>query len=250
MNMIYDLVESVNSFLWGKNILVVILIFSALYLSFKMRFPQFRNFKKFKYIFSNSNKSEGVSSIEAFLLGIACRVGAGNIAGVVAAISIGGPGSIFWMWLVALFGSATAFVESTLAVIYKEKNKNGVFVGGTPYILKNRLNKKFLGSLYAIASLICYFGVTQVMSNSITESVTSVYNINILNFDLKYIVTLFTLLMVTYILFFSRSNKDSIINSLNMIVPFMSIIYILFMIYILFSPYSHSIVAGGLLVMS
>ena len=233
MNMIYNLVESVNSFLWGKNILVVILIFSALYLSFKMRFPQFRNFKKFKYIFSNSNKSEGVSSIEAFLLGIACRVGAGNIAGVVAAISIGGPGSIFWMWLVALFGSATAFVESTLAVIYKEKNKNGVFVGGTPYILKNRLNKKFLGSLYAIASLICYFGVTQVMSNSITESVTSVYNINILNFDLKYIVTLFTLLMVTYILFFSRSNKDSIINSLNMIVPFMSIIYILFMIYVL-----------------
>ena len=134
MNMIYTLVESVNSFLWGKNILVVILIFSALYLSFKMRFPQFRNFKKFKYIFSNSNKSEGVSSIEAFLLGIACRVGAGNIAGVVAAISIGGPGSIFWMWLVALFGSATEFVEYTLAVIYKEKNKNGVFVGGTSYI--------------------------------------------------------------------------------------------------------------------
>lgn len=239
MNIIYTLVESVNSFLWGKNILVLILIFSAIYFSFKMKFPQFRNFKKFKYIFSNSNKGEGVSSIEAFLLGIACRVGAGNIAGVVAAISIGGPGSIFWMWLVALLGSATAFVESTLAVIYKEKNKNGIFVGGTPYILKNRLNNKFLGSLYAIASLICYFGVTQVMSNSITESVTSVYNINIFNFDLKYLVTIFTLLIVVYILFFSRSNKDSIINSLNMIVPVMSIIYILCVIYVLIANFNN-----------
>ena len=239
MNIIYDLVESVNSFLWGENILVIMLIFSAIYLSFKMKFLQFRNFKKFKYIFSNSNKDKGVSSIEAFLLGIACRVGAGNIAGVVAAISIGGPGSIFWMWLVALFGSATSFVESTLAVVYKEKNQNGIFVGGTPYILKNRLNKKFLGTIYAIASLICYFGVTQVMSNSITESVTSVYNLNILNFDLKYLVTIFTLLMVVYVLFFSRSNKDSIINSLNMIVPFMSIIYILCVLYVLIMNFNN-----------
>lgn len=239
MNIIYDLVESVNSFLWGENILVIMLIFSAIYLSFKMKFLQFRNFKKFKYIFSNSNKDKGVSSIEAFLLGIACRVGAGNIAGVVAAISIGGPGSIFWMWLVALFGSATSFVESTLAVVYKEKNQNGIFVGGTPYILKNRLNKKFLGTIYAIASLICYFGVTQVMSNSITESVTSVYNLNILNFDLKYLVTIFTLLMVVYVLFFSRSNKDSIINSLNMIVPFMSIIYILCVLYVLITNFNN-----------
>ena len=239
MNIIYDLVESVNSFLWGENILVIMLIFSAIYLSFKMKFLQFRNFKKFKYIFSNSNKDKGVSSIEAFLLGIACRVGAGNIAGVVAAISIGGPGSIFWMWLVALFGSATAFVESTLAVVYKEKNQNGIFVGGTPYILKNRLNKKFLGTIYAIASLICYFGVTQVMSNSITESLTSVYNLNILNFDLKYLVTIFTLLIVVYVLFFSRSNKDSIINSLNMIVPFMSIIYILCVLYVLIMNFNN-----------
>ncbi len=239
MNIIYDLVESVNSFLWGENILVIMLIFSAIYLSFKMKFLQFRNFKKFKYIFSNSNKDKGVSSIEAFLLGIACRVGAGNIAGVVAAISIGGPGSIFWMWLVALFGSATSFVESTLAVVYKEKNQNGIFVGGTPYILKNRLNKKFLGTIYAIASLICYFGVTQVMSNSITESVTSVYNLNILNFDLKYLVTIFTLLIVVYVLFFSRSNKDSIINSLNMIVPFMSIIYILCVLYVLIMNFNN-----------
>ena len=239
MNIIYGLVESVNSFLWGENILVIMLIFSAIYLSFKMKFLQFRNFKKFKYIFSNSNKDKGVSSIEAFLLGIACRVCAGNIAGVVAAISIGGPGSIFWMWLVALFGSATAFVESTLAVVYKEKNQNGIFVGGTPYILKNRLNKKFLGTIYAIASLICYFGVTQVMSNSITESVTSVYNLNILNFDLKYLVTIFTLLIVVYVLFFSRSNKDSIINSLNMIVPFMSIIYILCVLYVLIMNFNN-----------
>ena len=239
MNIIYDLVESVNSFLWGENILVIMLIFSAIYLSFKMKFLQFRNFKKFKYIFSNSNKDKGVSFIEAFLLGIACRVGAGNIAGVVAAISIGGPGSIFWMWLVALFGSATAFVELTLAVVYKEKNQNGIFVGGTPYILKNRLNKKFLGTIYAIASLICYFGVTQVMSNSITESVTSVYNLNILNFNLKYLVTIFTLLIVVYVLFFSRSNKDSIINSLNMIVPFMSIIYILCVLYVLIMNFNN-----------
>ena len=86
---------------------------------------QFRLFHKIvKVLFKNEKgKKGGISSLETFFLGTACRVGAGNIAGVVAAISVGGPGAIFWMWLVAMLGSATAFIESSLAVIYRKKKK-------------------------------------------------------------------------------------------------------------------------------
>ena len=112
MESIYKIVDSVNGFLWGKNILVFMLIGAAIYFSFKTKFMQFRLFHKIvKVLFKNEKGKHGISSLETFFLGTACRVGAGNIAGVVAAISVGGPGAIFWMWLVAMLGSATAFIE-------------------------------------------------------------------------------------------------------------------------------------------
>lgn len=124
MTGIYKIVDSVNGLLWGKNILVFMLIGAALYFSFKTKFMQFRLFHKIiKVLFKNEKGKHGISSLETFFLGTACRVGAGNIAGVVAAISVGGAGSIFWMWLVAMLGSATAFIESSLAVIYRKKKK-------------------------------------------------------------------------------------------------------------------------------
>ena len=100
MESIYKMVDAVNGLLWGKNILVFMLIGAALYFSFKTKFMQFRLFHKIvKVLFKNEKgKKGGISSLETFFLGTACRVGAGNIAGVVAAISVGGPGAIFWMW--------------------------------------------------------------------------------------------------------------------------------------------------------
>ena len=133
MDGIREIINFVNDLLWGKNVLVVMLIGAAVLLSLRTRFMQFRLFGDIVKILGKDDKNkEGISSLEAFFLGTACRVGAGNITGVVAAISVGGPGSIFWMWLVALLGAATSFVESCLAVMYREKVGRKGYRGGTP----------------------------------------------------------------------------------------------------------------------
>ncbi|MGL4687566.1 MAG: alanine/glycine:cation symporter family protein [Fusobacteriaceae bacterium] len=218
MNMVHEIVDFVNNILWGKNILVVLLVGSAFFCTFKTRFMQIRLIKQiFKTLFKSSDKKNGVSSFEAFCLGTASRVGAGNIAGVVAAISVGGPGALFWMWIVALLGSSTAFVECALAVIYRTKQKDGSYRGGTPWILQNRLNKRWLGIIYALVSIICYIGVIQVMSNSITESINGAYLVN------KKYISYFLVIIIGFTIF---GKKDKIISSLNKMIPIMSILYL------------------------
>lgn len=227
MGVITSVVNYVNNLLWGKNILVVMLIGTAVYFTLRTRFMQFRLFGDIIKILGKKEKDKkGISSLETFFLGTACRVGAGNIAGVVAAVSIGGPGSLFWMWLVALLGSASSFVESTLAVIHREKIGEGRYIGGTPWILKKRLNVKIPAIIYAISSVICYIGVTQVMSNSVTESVASAYNINP-----KYISIALALIVASII--FGKSKRDKIIDSLNKIVPVMAVLYLGVVIFVI-----------------
>jgi len=225
---IRTVIDFVNNLLWGKNILVVMLIGTAVYFTFKPRFMQFRLFGDIIKILKGNGeeKKDGISSLETFFLGTACRVGAGNISGVVAAVSIGGPGALFWMWLVALLGAATSFVESSLAVMYRTKIKKGVYQGGTPWIIKNRLNMKWLGAIYVLASIICYIGVIQVMSNSVTESVVSAYG-----FDSKIIAVI--LAIVVGLIIFGKSKKDKIILALNKIVPIMAVMYLLVVIYVI-----------------
>lgn len=254
LNSIKWIIEGVNNLLWGKNILVFLLLGSAIYFSIRTRFMQFRLFKPIiKTLFHKETDKKGISSLETFFLGTACRVGAGNIAGVVAAISVGGAGSIFWMWLVALLGASTSFIESCMAVLYRDQLGEGKFIGGTPWVLEKKLNNRFLGIVYALASIICYLGVVQVMSNSITESITSVYAgidfglseifqpffsifgvaLTESNF-LTYFISLLTSLLVAWIIF-GKSKKDTIIDSLNKIVPFMAVIYIILVLFILVS---------------
>lgn len=227
MALITNIVDFVNNLLWGKNILVVMLIGTALYFTIKTKFMQFRLFGDIINILGKKEEDkQGISSLETFFLGTACRVGAGNIAGVVAAVSIGGPGSLFWMWLVALLGSTSSFVESTLAVIHRDKIGEGKYIGGTPWILKKRLGVKFPALIYAISSIICYIGVTQVMSNSVTESVASAYNINPM-----YVSIALALIVASII--FGKSKRDKIIESLNKIVPVMAVLYLGVVIYII-----------------
>lgn len=225
--LIIDIVNLVNNFLWGKNILVVMLIGTAIYFTLRTRFMQFRLFGDIIRILGKSEKDkQGISSLETFFLGTACRVGAGNIAGVVAAVSIGGAGSLFWMWLVALLGSSTSFIESTLAVIYRDKIGVGRYIGGTPWVIKKRLNFKLLAIIYAISSIICYIGVTQVMSNSVTESISSAYNIN-----QKYISIVLAAIVGAII--FGKSKRDKIIEALNKIVPVMAVLYLGVVIFVI-----------------
>lgn len=166
--------------------------------------------------------------MEAFFLGTACRVGAGNITGVVAAVSVGGPGAIFWMWLVALLGAATSFVESSLAVMYRERVGSQEYRGGTPWIIKKRLNKKWLGVIYAVASIICYMGVIQVMSNSVTESINSAYGIGIKSISIG-------LTAIVALIIFTRGKKDTIIVALNKMVPVMAILYLVVVLFVILS---------------
>lgn len=227
MGSIKEIINLVNDLLWGKNILVVMLIGAALYFTLRTKFMQFRLFGDIvKILGKNEKKDEGVSSLEAFFLGTACRVGAGNITGVVAAISVGGPGSIFWMWLVALLGAATSFAESCLSVMYRQRVGNKEYRGGTPWIIEKRLNKRWLGAIYAVASIICYIGVIQVMSNSITESVNAAYGLNI-----KHIAIGLTIIVGAII--FGRGKKDTIIIALNKIVPIMAILYLIVVLFVI-----------------
>ena len=229
MEIIREIINFVNEILWGKNILVVMLVGTALYLTLRTRFMQFRLFGDIIKILGKDDKNkDGISSLEAFFLGTACRVGAGNITGVVAAISVGGPGSIFWMWLVALLGAATSFVESCLAVKYREQIGRQEYRGGTPWIIEKRLKKRWLGVIYAVASIVCYIGVIQVMSNSVTESVNSAYKIDIQKIAIA-------LSVIVALIVFIRGKKDTIIVALNKIVPVMAIMYLLVVVFVVLS---------------
>lgn len=227
MDILRSLINGTNVILWEKNILVIMLIGMALYASYKTKFMQIRLFKEIiKTLKGERVDGEKISSLEAFYLGTACRVGAGNIAGVVAAISIGGPGALFWMWIVALLGASTSFIESVLAVIYREKDVNGNYRGGTPWIIKNRLKNKWLGMVYALASIICYIGVIQVMSNSVTESIVGAYKI-----DAKVIAIILAVLVGATI--FIKGKKDTIVKALNKVVPIMAFMYLAVVLYVL-----------------
>ncbi|WP_294658479.1 sodium:alanine symporter family protein [uncultured Fusobacterium sp.] len=218
MEIIREIINFVNEILWGKNILVVMLVGTALYLTLRTRFMQFRLFGDIIKILGKDDKNkDGISSLEAFFLGTACRVGAGNITG--------GPGSIFWMWLVALLGAATSFVESCLAVKYREQIGRQEYRGGTPWIIEKRLKKRWLGVIYAVASIVCYIGVIQVMSNSVTESVNSAYEIDIQKIAI-------TLSVIVALIVFIRGKKDTIIVALNKIVPVMAIMYLLVVVFV------------------
>ena len=232
MEILTNIIDWVNNMLWGKNILVFMLIGAAIYTTIRTKGMQFRLFGDIIGILRKNEKSEnGVSSLEAFFLGTACRVGAGNITGVVAAISVGGPGSIFWMWAVALLGAATSFVESTLAVLYRSKVGYDKYIGGTPWIIEKRLKKRWLGVIYALASLVCYMGVIQVMSNSVTESINNAYHI-----EIKHIAI--GLSIIVALILFAKNKKDSIILALNKIVPLMAILYLMVVIYVLITNFS------------
>ncbi|WP_022941500.1 alanine/glycine:cation symporter family protein [Psychromonas hadalis] len=167
-----SLFNSVNGILWGQ-ILVYLLIGTGLYFTVRLGFIQFRHFLHTFTVMRSSRKSdsEGISSFQALSTSLAARVGTGNLAGVAIAITVGGPGAIFWMWLIAILGMATSFAESTLAQAYKVHDEDGNFRGGPAYYMERGLNARWMGSLFAIF-LIIAFGLVfnAVQANSITAA--------------------------------------------------------------------------------
>ncbi|MDU4244910.1 MAG: alanine/glycine:cation symporter family protein, partial [Varibaculum cambriense] len=153
---------------------VWILIGLGIFYTVITRGVQFRLFRHMWHVVLSSRKDSrgGISSFQAFTISLAARVGVGNVFGVAAALIIGGPGAIFWMWIVALVGMATSFMESTLAQIFKVKNEDGTFRGGPAYYMWLGLHKRWFGSIFAVIAIItCGFVITSVQSNAIAGSI-------------------------------------------------------------------------------
>ena len=150
------IVSFVNDIVWSP-VLVGLLIFAGIYFSIRTRFVQVRRFGLMvRSLFSRRSaeeKKKGISSFEAFCVALSGRVGTGNIVGVATAIALGGPGAVFWMWIIAFFGASTAFVESTLAQIYKFRHGNG-FRGGPARYIERGLGQRWMGILFAVFTVL------------------------------------------------------------------------------------------------
>lgn len=178
MSFINWLIGPLNDFIWSY-VLVAFLLILGIYFTIKTRFIQIRLFKEmFRLTVEKNPGNNGVSAFQAFTISAASRVGTGNIAGVALAIAIGGPGAVFWMWIIALIGMSTAFIESTLAQVYKVKDGDN-FRGGPAYYMKKALGWEKLGVIFAILLTVTFgFIFNSVQSNTIAQSFSAVFGID------------------------------------------------------------------------
>lgn len=201
--MIITLIEKIYAFLWGDlitipipgvgdlglSLLVLLLIPTGLYFTIRTKFLPIRLFPDMvrATVEKKNGKGDALSSLQTLIVSTATRVGMGNLVGVVAAISVGGAGSVFWMWVTALIGSSTAFIEATLAQLYKEKDPlYGGYRGGPAYYIHSYMTKKvgkpgrrytLPAVLFALSGLICWFGISQVIGNSVTSAFKNAFHI-------------------------------------------------------------------------
>ncbi|MGL4223097.1 MAG: alanine/glycine:cation symporter family protein, partial [Shewanella sp.] len=177
--MLETIVNSLNALLWGK-VLVYGLVGAGLYFTVRLAFVQITYFRHGLKVLAVSRRGagEGLSSFQVFCTSMAARVGAGNMAGVAVAISVGGPGAVFWMWVIAMLGMATAMIESTLAQVYKVRDADGQFRGGPAYYMEKGLGQRWMGILFSLF-LILAFGLVfnAVQANTITGAVEQVFGI-------------------------------------------------------------------------
>ena len=170
--MIY-LIDKVNGLLWG-SVLIYLLLGGGLFFTIKTRFVQFRRFGlAFKAMLGSRAKTDDsqVSAFQAFCTSLAARIGTGNMAGVAVAIYLGGPGAVFWMWLIALIGMSTSFAENILAQAYKTNNGDGTYRGGPAYYMEKALGQRWMGIAFSISLIIAFgFAFNSVQSNSIAAA--------------------------------------------------------------------------------
>lgn len=215
----------------GMSLLVLILIPAGLYFTIRTRFLPFRLFPEMCRVTLENNKSssqrEGISGVQALIVSTACRVGMGNLVGVVAAISAGGAGAVFWMWLIALVGSSTAFIEATLAQIYKEKDPlYGGWRGGPACYLHSlfagKRRKSVLAVLFALSGLVCWCGISQVIGNTISSSFENAFHLP----PIWSTVILVAIAAVVVL------RKNATVRVLDIIVPIMAACYFFITVFI------------------
>lgn len=221
----------------GLSLLVLILVPAGIYFTIRTRFLPFRLFPEMVKVTLENNKKieeeerEGISGVQALIVSTACRVGMGNLVGVVAAISAGGAGAVFWMWVIALVGSSTAFIEATLAQIYKEKDPlYGGYRGGPAYYIHalfikkgSKRKKSILAVLFAVSGLICWCGISQVISNSISSSFENAFQV-----PPVYSTVVLVVIAAVIVL-----RKNATVKVLDIIVPIMAACYFFITIFII-----------------
>lgn len=218
----------------GVSLLVLILIPAGLYFTFKTRFLPFRMFPEMIRVTLENNKkkeNEGISGVQALIVSTACRVGMGNLVGVVAAISAGGAGAVFWMWIIALVGSSTAFIEATLAQLYKEKDPlYGGYRGGPAYYIHHLFVKEGSGRkhsviavLFALSGLICWCGISQVTANSISSSFENAFHIPPLYSTIALVIVAAVVVL----------RKNATVRVLDIVVPIMAACYFFITVFII-----------------
>ncbi|WP_203831900.1 alanine/glycine:cation symporter family protein [Catellatospora citrea] len=216
-----SLIDPISAFLWNY-VLVYLLIGAGLYFTLRTRAVQFRLFPKMisEMRGSRSGEDTGVSSFQAFCVGLASRVGTGNIAGVAIALTLGGPGAIFWMWVVGLVGMATAFVEATLAQVFKVRGPDGAFRGGPATYIQRGLGSRTWGKVFAVL-LILTFGIAfnMVQANTIADVVSTLRSS-----DRQLGVALVLVLATAPVLF---GGIRRIARVAEYVVPVMAVVYLL-----------------------
>ncbi|WP_336612871.1 MULTISPECIES: alanine/glycine:cation symporter family protein [unclassified Campylobacter] len=219
MHLFLDLI---NGYLYTYFLVFALIIVGIIY-SINTRFAQFRLMGNVLTLLKEKqDNKDHVSSFEALMISTASRVGIGNIAGISTAVVVGGAGALFWMWVMAFIGGASAFAESTLAQIYKSKDENG-FRGGPAYFIEKGLGNKFFGKLFSVILIITYaYGFNGLQSHTMTSAFEIYFPDNFSNAS---IIIGIILSVVAFALFFSNSKSLGKVSSI--IVPIMAFIYIL-----------------------
>ena len=250
--MVITLIEKVYSFLWGDlfqiplpgggsvgiSLLIILLIPTGIYFTIRTRFLPIRLFPEMvRSLNSKKGKEDGLSNFQTLIVSTATRVGMGNLVGVVAAISAGGAGAVFWMWITALIGSSTAFVEATLAQLHKEKDPlYGGYRGGPAYYIHHYMEEhqgkkkrySVIAVLFAISGLICWCGISQVISNSVTSSFENAFSIPPI-----YTTVILVVLAAVIVL-----RKNATVKVLDVVVPIMAVCYFLITVFLILTNQS------------
>ncbi|PKM20044.1 MAG: sodium:alanine symporter [Gammaproteobacteria bacterium HGW-Gammaproteobacteria-15] len=231
-------ISALNGIIWSPA-LIYLCLGAGLFYSILTRFAQVRHFKEMcKLLLNNTESDKGISSFQALAVSLSGRVGVGNIAGVAAAIGFGGPGAVFWMWVVAFLGASTAYVESTLGQIYKVE-ENGQYRGGPAYYFERCLGWRWLGILFAISAIIgCGIFLPGVQANAVGNAVTQVFgdgNMVVTSFGEvgthKLIALAVILIVLAFIIF---GGIKRIAHFTQIVVPFMALGYIVLALIVVF----------------
>ena len=216
-----EIIGNISGFMYGK-LLVILLIAVGLYFTFRTKFVQFRFFGESIRVVTEKPMDGGVSSFQALMVSTASRVGTGNIIGVSTAICLGGYGAVFWMWIIAILGGASAFIESTLAQIYKRRDSEGNSYGGPAYYIEAAIKSPALGAIFAISMLFTYAGGFNMLASYNLQSTFSSYGF----YDEKTTPIVIGAILAVIVGYCLLGGGKRILNVTSKLVPLMGLLYV------------------------